>query len=372
MRIAKYLLLLIILFAVALLVFVFTQEGNYKLTKSIDVKNLDQKIVYNYIEDLNNWQEFIYDSKNSKVSNKNELGWKNQKYIVKQKFPNDSILIIYYKDDNEASLNITLKKIKNATKLTWNIEGKYTYKEKLLALFYGNNNKNQTQRINNYLIKINNNLYKEHFFYNIKYDKIITLPEQTYIYKIINCSISNQVQEIENQLKKLKTTLDSVKIKTNKNPFLIYDWLDTSTQNTQFKVCIEIPKFSDTLLTKKQVEIKNEINYQKVIFEGNKKYLNKFWNNYSLELEKRNLIHLKKIGTIERFEQKKLNPIKKHEFTTEFLIPIYQKETVKTVAYPISRKVYNPKKQTREAIKPIEKPEIKEVEKTTESQPKEN
>lgn len=372
MRIAKYLLLLMILFAVALLVFVFTQEGNYKINKSIIVKNLDQKTVYNYIEDLNNWQEFIYDSKNLKVLNKNKLGWKNQKYIVKQKFPNDSILMIYNKDNNEALLNITLKKLKNATKINWNIEGKYTYKEKFLALFYGNNNKNLTQKINNYLVKINNNLYKEHFFYNIKYDKIITLPEQTYIFKIVNCSISNQVQEIENQLKKLKTTLDSVKIKTNKTPFLIYNWLDTGTQNTQFKVCIEIPKFSDTLLTKKQVEIKNEIKYQTVIFKGNKKFLIKFWNNYNIELEKRKLIHLKKIGTIERFDEKKLNSIKKHTFTTEFLIPIYQKEAVKTVDFPVSKKNYIPKKQTREAIKTIEKPEIKDVEKTTESQTKEN
>jgi hypothetical protein len=368
MKIAKYLLFLMILFIVALLVFVFTQEGNYKLSKSIIVKNLDQKIVYKYIENLNNWQEFIYDSKKSKVIKDNEFSWNDQKYIVQQKFPNDSLSIIYNNDGNKSLLNIIIKKKNNSTKIIWKTEGNYTYKEKFLALFNGNNNKNQIEKINNYLIKINNNLYREHFYYNIKYDKIINLPEQTIIYKTVNCSISNQEKEIKNQLKILRKTLDSIKINNKKAPFLIYNWFDTETQKTEFKICLEIPKFSDTLFSKKDVNYIENCSYQKVIYKGNKKFLNNFWNNYNLELDKRNLIPLKKIGTIEYFDEKKLHLPKKSNFKTMFLIPIFKVTKVKSTI----KKVLIPKKEIREVSVPVEKPEIKEVENSIENKPVEN
>jgi hypothetical protein len=372
MRIAKYLILLMGLFTVALLVFVFTQEGNFKLNKSIIVKNIEPKIVYNYVEDLNNWHEFIGNSKKKKAILKNEFIYYDQKFIIQKKYPLDSILLSYYKDDNEVQLKISIHKINQSTKITWNIEGSYTYKEKFLALFYGNNNKNQIQKINNYLVKINNNLYQELFYYDIKYDKIITLPAQSFVYKTVNCSISNQENEIKNQLKIVRKTLDSLNLKSNNKPFLIYHRINFENQNSEFKVCLEIPKYSDTLFSKKEVGFNNMISYQQVLYNGNKKYLHKFWNNINLELEKRNLIHLKNLGTIEKIEENNMNTFKKSEFKTKFLIPIYKNEAQKTKLNTTTPKVFKPKKQTRETIKPIEKPELKEVEQKSETKNQEN
>jgi hypothetical protein len=372
MRIAKYLVLLMGLFTVALLVFVFTQEGNFKLNKSIIVKNIDPKIVYNYVGNLNNWHEFIGNSKEKKAILKNEFVYYDQKFKIKKKYPLDSILLSNYKDDNEVQLKISFSKINQSTKITWNIKGNYTYKEKFLALFYGNNNKNQIQKINNYLVKINNNLYQEYFYYDIKYDKIITLPAQSFVYKTVNCSFSNHEKEIKNQLIILRKTLDSLKLKSNNNPFLIDQKLNFENQNSEFKVCLEIPKYSDTLFSKKEVGFNNLISYQQVFYHGNKKYLNNFWNNINQELDKRNLIYLKNHSIIEIIDKKNRNTIKKHEFKTKFLIPIYKNELQKTIIKTSVPKLYKPKKQIRETIKPIEKPEIKEVEQKSETKNQEN
>jgi hypothetical protein len=368
MRIAKYFLLLILLFGIALMVFVFTQNGNFEIKKTIIIANLDKKIVYNYLEDFKNWNDFINDFDKSKY-NKNQFYWKNQKYTLIGKFKNDSLHINYTKDENDSKLKIEFEKQNKSTKLSWNIKGNYTYKEKFLAFFYGNNDKNLTTKINNYLTLINNNLQKEHFYFKIKYEPITLLPEQTITYKTINCSISNQEKEISKNIKLLQSTLDSLNVKSIKKPFIIYNWKDFETQNTQFKICLEISKFSDSLFLKNQVFIKPSLHYQNVKFEGNKKYLPQFWNNFAIELEKRNLIFLKKEGILELINENnsknnsKIN--KKSDYKTQFLIPIIQiKNISNNNTSKKNNKVLIPKKSTRDVIETLKKPEIKELEKT--------
>jgi hypothetical protein len=363
MRIAKYFLLLILLFGIALMVFVFTQNGNFEIKKSIIIPNLDKKIVFNYLEDFKNWNDFINDSDKSKY-NKKQFYWKNQKYTLIDKYKNEILHINYTKDENDSKLKIEFEKQNKSTKLSWNIKGNYTYKEKFSAFFYGNNDKNLTTKINNYLKLINNNLQKEHFYFKIKYEPITLLPEQTITYKTINCSISNQEKEISKNFKLIQKTLDSLNVKSIKKPFIIYNWKDIATQNTQFKICLEIPKFSDSLFIKNQVFIKLGLHYQNVKFEGNKKYLPLFWNNFATELEKRNLVFLKKEGIIELINENNSKIDKKSHFKTQFLIPIFQIKDISNNTSKINKKLLIPKKNTREVIERLKKPEIKELEQT--------
>lgn len=372
MRIAKYFLLLVMLFGFALLVFVFTQDGKFEINKSKTIKNLNKNIVYNYLENFKNWNEFIIDSKKPNYE-KNKFLWEKNQYVFKEKHKNDSLILNFNKEGNESLLRINFKKNQNSTVINWKIKGNYTYKEKFLAFFYGNNNRKQINKIESYLNSIDQNLQKEHFYYNIKYDKIITQEEQTLIFKTINCSINNQENKIKETITKLFKTLDSVKILPVKKPFIVYSWKDYVTQNTKFNLCVEIPKYSDTLLSKKQTLLKAKNSYQIVEYNGNKKFLPQFWNNFTTEIKNRNMFYLKNQGIIENINENNTSLIKKSEYKTQILIPIYQNKTTK----PNQSKTYSNTKKTvinteRPKIEPIQQQEIKPIEnnpieKTTEN-----
>ena len=372
MRLAKYFLLLIMLFGFALLVFVFTQDGKFEINKSKEIRNIDKNIVYKYLENFQNWNEFINDSKNSNF-NKNKFYWNTNQYVLHKKYKNDSLILKYIKDNNESDLKIYFKKELKSTKISWYVKGDYSYKEKFLAFFYGNNNKNQIKRIENYLSNINLNLQKENFYYRITYGKIITLNEQTLIFKTVNCSINSQDSFIKENTRKILKTLDSVKIKPIKKPFIIYNWKDYQTQNTKLNLCIEIPKDSDTLLNKTQIIKKAKISYQIVDYDGNKKFLPQFWNNFANEIKTRKLFYLKNQGIIENINEKNNSILKSYAYKTEFLIPIYQLKSIKISQS--KQNLGNYKKMTntkRPVIQTIEKPEIKQIETNPAEKPTEN
>jgi hypothetical protein len=58
MRILKYIFLLLVLFAVAVAVFVATQKGDFEINKTRLI-NTPRNIAFTYVNDFRNWENWI-------------------------------------------------------------------------------------------------------------------------------------------------------------------------------------------------------------------------------------------------------------------------------------------------------------------------
>lgn len=123
MRILKYILLLLLLLGVAFIVFVATQQSDYKVVRSKEIK-VSKDIVYNFVSDstaLIDWNPW----------NKNNAVFKNLKLI-----PNDTILQNITISGMKMNLLYVFKTQKGAL-ITWELKGKLDFELKLLSVLQG-------------------------------------------------------------------------------------------------------------------------------------------------------------------------------------------------------------------------------------------
>ena len=63
MKILKYIFLLILLACIAATVFIATQKNDFSIKQSV-VINVPKPIVFNYVNDYKNWEDWFLDKKN--------------------------------------------------------------------------------------------------------------------------------------------------------------------------------------------------------------------------------------------------------------------------------------------------------------------
>jgi len=124
MRILKYILLLLLLFSVAFVVFVATQQSDYRVVRSKEIK-ASKDIVYNFVSDstsLVDWNPW----------DKDNAVFKNLKLI-----PGDTILqnITVSGEKNESFMRF--QKTKKGALVTWELKGKLDFELKLLSVLQG-------------------------------------------------------------------------------------------------------------------------------------------------------------------------------------------------------------------------------------------
>jgi uncharacterized protein YndB with AHSA1/START domain len=146
MKIAKYILLLLVLFSIAFSVFIATQPGTYEIVKE---KNIDtsKAIVFEFISDIENipkwFPSFLPQEKIEFISNNNvsTVKWKSttSEYQLTNEtlFNTDSVYQNFQENNNIQKLIWKLEEQKEKTKIVLKITGNLSFKQKLNALFHG-------------------------------------------------------------------------------------------------------------------------------------------------------------------------------------------------------------------------------------------
>lgn len=230
MKIAKYLILLMLLCAGTLSVFVATKDGSYSIerTKIIEVP---KDVVYKYVSDTQNW-----DSINP---------WKDENWKINKMDTLDNERIIHNITINDVvnELTLTIKDtLAKKTVLRWTTAGSLTFKDKFLSII-GRGVKNDfADEFDEGLNSINTILTREVNTFDIKVDGFVKRDTIFYIQKVVAAKAEEIPQRIKLYVPKLRELLIATNTPTNGDPFLIYHAKDTVNNLYKFSVAIPTQK----------------------------------------------------------------------------------------------------------------------------------
>ncbi len=242
MRILKYLLLLLFLFAIGLVVFISTQNSDYNISSSKIIKTTPSS-AYNFVTNYDNWQDFAGWNENSiSFSNtKSKLEWKGSSTgnITTLSSKNNTTIVqkMLY-NEAESSVNWMFKPVKNGTEVTISAKGKMDLIQKLSQFFKGQSSSSLEGIFQRTLVNLDKNLDYERNTFSIKYNGITSINKTFYIGKTINCDTDKVQKNAAILIKEMINFFDKNNIKGKGNPFIIYNSNDGKRVN--FSACMPL------------------------------------------------------------------------------------------------------------------------------------
>ena len=253
MKILKYIFLLLLLTAIASSIFIATQKSNFSISKS-RVINSKKAVVYNYVNDYKNWENwYVWEKDNSviklKYNNKTSgVGgsyfWsgtdgigKTSTIFVKE---NDSISQKTYFNDAISESSWTFKDTIGKTKVTYTNKGEMPFMFKIYAFLNGGIEKILGDRIEKSLINLDKSLDYELNTFSIKPNGIVIKKSTFYLHQTINCKISKLNYNLNIIIPNLITFSRENNLKLNGKPFVIYNSYDSKKGITNVSVCVPI------------------------------------------------------------------------------------------------------------------------------------
>ena len=225
MKIAKYILLLIVLLFTATAVFVSTKEGAYYIEKS-KIISIPKATLYSYIKDLKNNSEY-------NAWQKELISIKNLNFT-----DNDSVTQMIFLKDKNFKIHWVFKDTLNSTLVTCSTSGELPFKDKFLYLLNKGVQYNFEEKFEDQLSSINTILTTEINTFTIKLDGFVARDTVFYIQKIVDCPEIDLPKKINSVLPKLTTLLKSTGTKSNGSPFVIYHSRDTILHTINFSIAI--------------------------------------------------------------------------------------------------------------------------------------
>ncbi|WP_353159212.1 hypothetical protein [Myroides odoratus] len=223
MKILKYFLLLITLLCVSLIVFVLTQSGNFKITKSFEL-DAPQPIVYQYIQDLNNWNDWIATEKMSNGVYAIELP-NIGSYQIRKEYEklNDSISQDILYDNKLSNIIWRFSTQGQKTKVDFSFEGSIDLKTKILTFFSGSPNKVVGEAIDNSINGLIVFFIKQYKEYDLTTTGLVNKAPLNYIYLNGTADYTDIKPSIEVLHTKLTEFCTANNIKVDTTPLLIFD-----------------------------------------------------------------------------------------------------------------------------------------------------
>lgn len=248
MKILKYIFLLILLAFIGVTVFVATQKSNFYTKQSTLIK-VPRSIVFNYMNDYRNWEEWYLKKQNQSgfefsysdvsVGQGAYISWsgsgnegKIQSFLVKG---NDSIVQKVSSNGNEYDSSIIFKDSLGGTKVTWICKGSVDFMGKVNATLSGGVNKLMNIFFENSLAVLNKTISKEINDFSANVNGVVEIPATFYIKKTYKCKTPDLNAAIHTVVPKLISFFKKNKITMNGKPFLIFD--KKSTDSITFTIC---------------------------------------------------------------------------------------------------------------------------------------
>ena len=327
MRILKYILLLLLLFSVAFVVFVATQQSDYRVVRSKEIK-ASKDIVYNFVSDstsLVDWNPW----------DKDNAVFKNLKSV-----PGDTILQTITVSGEKNDSFMRFQKTKKGALVTWELKGKLDFELKLLSVLQGGVDNVLGDKLEDGLNNIDTYLVKELTTYNIKIHGLVTKHATNYIQQIDTCSFADFQKVSKTMLQNMMAFVEKNDIIITGLPFITYDTWDKQNKTTIFSMCAPV---EEEILTTPGSEISgghfDEFLAVKTTLTGDYSHNQEAWDKTLAYIKKKKLIEDLEGTNIEVYKVSLPKERKPSKWVTEIFVPI-------------KKRVYIPKP------KPVETEEI--------------
>ena len=343
MKILKYILLLLLLVFIASSVFVATLNPNYNIVR-IKVINAPKSVVFSYVNDFKNWEEFgEWKQENPSVNfkySKNTTGkgsfysWiaKDGEGSMKTIFvkENDSIAQKMNFNGSESIVSWRFVTEKGKTKVIWRNEGKMDFLTKIFTAIFGGMDSLIGGMYEKKLDNIDKNLKSQISTFSIKVDGFLEKNMGLYLQKSINSKNQNIDKNIQIMIPDLLKYLKDNKISFTGKPFVKYNRVNDSLQITNISVAVTI-KDSLELEPNSGLELKTLLPFQAIKTTLNGDLIHKQDAiNQALELMDKNYL-IRKIEKplIEIYKVNKTDFKNPSKWVTEIYIPVKPKTTFK-------------------------------------------
>lgn len=253
MRILKYIFLLLLLALVAVTVFVATQKGTYSIVRSRVIKS-PRPVVFNYINDYRNWENFgswakedadmkfnypvLTSGKGASYSweSSNGEGLMRTTYVK----DNDSIFQKMTFNGSPSEVSWKFKDTIGGTKVTWRSRGRMNFMYKVYSVTKGGIDKLLGAMYEQSLANLDKTLDYEIRTFTIAENGIVVKSGSMYLKQTINSTIANAPRNMQIMLSKMAHFFKKNNIDANGKPFVIYHTYDTAKGQTKFSVGIPI------------------------------------------------------------------------------------------------------------------------------------
>lgn len=252
MKIFKYFLLLVTLLCISLVVFVLTQSGNFKITKSFEL-DAPQPIVYRYIQDVNNWNDWIETHNNNNGVYSITLP-KIGVYQIRKEYekPYDSISQDILYDNKLSNIIWRFSPQGQKTKVDFTFEGSIDVKTKILTFFSGSPDKVVGTAIDNSINALIVFFIKQYREYDLTTSGSAKRKTFDYIYLNSTAEYTDIKVTIESLHAQLTDFCTLNKIKIDPTPLLLFD-NHPLTQNLEFQFGF---KLNDSIFLNEEEKIK--------------------------------------------------------------------------------------------------------------------
>lgn len=347
MRILKYIFLLLILSFVALSIFIATQKGDFEVERS-KIINSPKTVVFNYVNDLHNWNNFGSWATNDPdiIANypENTIGlgayysWESkdgdgkiETTFVKE---NDSIAQKMDMDGSPSNVFWRFKDTVGGTKVTWKIKGEMNFTMKIYTALNGGVDRVIGSIYEKSLQNLDKKLDYEINTFKVKIDGLVQKPMTYYLGQTFTTEISKIDKNFKVVVPKIKKFCEQNDIQTVGKPFIIYHTYDVQTQLARVSICVPIVREifissgSDILSSKLEpfegvkATLLGDNSHNKVAIDKVKAFFDK--NKY---------VHNPAISHIEIYTSNKATDKDPSGWVTEFYVPMPPKVVVPEKTY---------------------------------------
>ncbi|MCR5861837.1 hypothetical protein LRS05_06650 [Flavobacterium sp. J372] len=253
MRILKYIFLLLLLVAIALTVFIATQEGKYDIRKEKTI-SVQAPVIFNYINDYRNWENVgiltnndttaVYSFSDVAFGQGAKTSWKldgsDGSVETVRVAENDSIIQKAVINGYPSDIAWAFKKAGSATKVSVRIKGELSFKDKAYAVLQGGVQERLESTLDKGLENLNKFLVHELGTYKVDVIGVVSKTGTYYLQQAVKVPAKDATTRINEITAKLTDFAKTNKIALNGAPFVIYTNTGRQGAEMQFAVCIPI------------------------------------------------------------------------------------------------------------------------------------
>lgn len=333
MRILKYVFLLLVLACIGVLVYVATQKGDFSTERTGLVKS-GRSTVFSYVNDLRNWEQFIFWLKENtpeysnitsgKDARMNWSGTDGQGHIrTLQFYDNDSLIQEVDFNGEKILLKWIFRDTTGGTSVRWKATGKVNFSFKVKAFMRGGISDVVSTAQEQSLANLNRVLQGEISSVSVGAVSVVQRPVLRYFGRTIVSTRENMERNRQILLSKMNLLFQKNNIPRSGPAFVIYHYADTIRNRVKFTVGIPVrePAFSSP---------GSEIQYGEVpahtaihlTLKGDHSHREKAWLRGTDYAKEHGLTPLPDLLVLEFLDKSALETKRPSEWVTQLYFPI--------------------------------------------------
>lgn len=336
MKIVKYVFLLLVLAAIALTVFIATQNGTYTVTEE-KVINVPRPVLYNYVNEYKNWENLGMLSGADSIAtyafskrsagpgafmkwDKNNEGGRITTLAVAE---NDSIGQQTTVNGLESKLSWKFKDTLKSTKVVVTLTGNLTFSEKAEALLKGGINHAYEKNLSGGLDNLNAFLVTELRTFEVKVGSVVNKVNAFYLGTSAEGKTDKVAAESSAKFSQLYEFAKQNNIEVKGAPFIIYTKLNKTTRTAKYTYAIQLKEAIYTAAGS-EYESGELIGFKalKTSLKGDYSHLPKAWKKAEEHISKNVLPENATGEYVEVFSKNLPNTRRPSQWITDIYIPI--------------------------------------------------